>query len=176
MAKQEQSPEEARKVVVRIKKAADDSGQMSLFGEAARDRTRPLNVEERLMLLLGVKSLEELNRVLSEPPDESALETMESPYDLYDLEAEDDLINDGLYEIENSEKEGIDTILVMKDGATAVHEVSNPAPQQLRLIREFSSRPYRILPKPLELDRCNCMWLTFARRGKPDEFLIYEEL
>ena len=50
---------------------------------AGRDGGRLFNFEERLMILLGLRILEELDRVLSEPPDEKVLEIMGSPCELY---------------------------------------------------------------------------------------------
>jgi hypothetical protein len=143
---------------------------------AEMDEDRHLNCEEHLMRLLGLKTLEELNRVLSESADERVLETMEPLYDLYDLEVEDDLIESAIWEIEDAENSGTEAIFATKEGGMTVIPVSNPAPNELRMFREFSRSPYRILPRPKELDRCNWVWLTFVRRGDLDEFLIYEEM
>jgi hypothetical protein len=76
---------------------------------AGRDGDRPLNCEERLMILLGLKTLEDLNRVLSEPPDEKALETMGPPEELYAEDWKQDRADDaeiGQHEMETGQSEG----------------------------------------------------------------------
>jgi hypothetical protein len=143
---------------------------------AKEDQEKPLNSEEHLMRLLGLNSLSELNRVLSEPPNEESLQEMGPPDELYELEWEDDLVDSAIWEIEQSEDNGTDAIFATRDGGMAQVRVSNRPPAEVTMIREFSSRPYRILPRPVELDRCNYLLVRFARRGCSGEFLLYEEI
>lgn len=81
-----------------------------------------------------MKSPEEVERVLSEPPVEKVLGTIGPPYDLYDLEAEDDLIADTLCEIEDAENTGTEAIFATKEGGMAVIPLPGPVPSKLTVI------------------------------------------
>lgn len=105
---------------------------------AKKDKQKLLNTEEHLMRLLDLKSVDELHRVLSEPPNEQSLQEMGPPDDLYDLEWEDDLIDSALDEIERTERDGTDAIFVTKGGAIAMGRIPTPPPSESWMVREFS--------------------------------------
>ncbi|HYB62228.1 MAG TPA: hypothetical protein VEH50_12220 [Methylomirabilota bacterium] len=135
----------------------------------------PTAYEKRMMKLLRLGSPEEVERAMSEPPIQEALEEMQEPYDLYDLEAEDDLIESALNEIEDVGEEGADSIFVTKEGGVALIRVANPEPVEMEMVREYSSPFCRVLRKPPMIGTRGCMWFTFSRIGNLGEFLIYEE-
>lgn len=64
---EQEGPPEWPKFVVKIPTAPEPPGQMSFVWELSGRRI-PTDYEQRMMILLGVKSPEELERVLSEPP------------------------------------------------------------------------------------------------------------
>ena len=141
---------------------------------ASKDQNIPLNVEQRLMRLLGLKSLDELNRVLSEPPNEQILQEMGPPYELYELEWEDDVIDNALDEIERGD--ATYAIFVAKRGAIAMAKISTPAVSELRMVREFLCDASMISSERLKPDRCDYVEVRFARRFDQAESPIYEEL
>jgi hypothetical protein len=132
--------------------------------------------EVRLMRLLNLKSLSDLNRVLSEPPNEQSLQEMGPPDELYELELEDNLVDCALDEIERAERDGTDAIFVTKGGAIAMGRIPTPPPSELKIVREFSCGANRILSEPLKLDSCNYTMVTFATGFVRAEHPIYEEL
>jgi hypothetical protein len=142
---------------------------------AKEDQEKPQSEEARLMRLLNLKSLADLNRVLSEPPNEQSLQEMGSPDELHELEWEDDLIDSALYEIERAERDGTDAIFVTKGGAIAMGRIPTPPPSELKMVREFSCDPNRILSEPLKPDRRNYTVAIFVIGFACAEYPIYEE-
>jgi len=141
---------------------------------ASKDQNIPLNVERRLMRLLGLKSLDELNRVLSEPPNEQSLQEMGPPYELYELEWEDDLIDSALDEIERGD--ATYAIFVTKSGAIAMAKIPTPRHSELRMVREFLCGANMISSERLKPDRYDHVAVRFARGFDQAESPIYEEL
>lgn len=138
---------------------------------------RPLNCEERLMRLLRVKSLKELNRVLSEPPDEKALETMGPPDDLYREDWMQDRADDAEIaqgEMQAGKKDGTEALFVTLDGKIRVLWVPTLPPEEFTAFRHFSRLV--ILSEPSDLHVYDILWGAFLRRGNAGEFLIYEEM
>jgi hypothetical protein len=143
---------------------------------AKEDQEKPSGYEAPLMRLLNLKSLADLDRVLSEPPNEQSLQEMGPPDELYDLECEDDLVDSALHEIERAERDGTDAIFVMKGGAIAMGRIPTPPPSELRMVREFSRGANTIsseLPKP---DHCTYMVLMFVRGFACVDYPIYEKM
>jgi hypothetical protein len=143
---------------------------------ASKDQNIPLNVEQHLMRLLGLKSLDELNRVLSEPPNEQSLQEMGPPYELYELEWEDDLIDSALDEIERADRDATNAIFVGKSGSITMGRIPTPLPSTLSVVRQVSDRASTISLKLLESDCRNEVVVTFVRGFGCVEYPIYEEL
>lgn len=141
---------------------------------ASKDQNIPLNVEQHLMRLLGLKSLDELNRVLSEPPNEQSLQEMGPPYELYELEWEDDLIDSALDEIEHGDTAYL--IFVGKSGAIAMAKIPTPRRCKLPMVREFFCGTSTIASERLRPERCDCVAVRFERGSDQAECPIYEEL
>jgi hypothetical protein len=141
---------------------------------ASKDQNIPLNVEQRLMRLLGLKSLDELNRVLSEPPNEQSLREMGPPDDLYELEWADEVIDNALDEIERGD--ATYAIFVTKSGAIALAKIPTPRHSELRMVREFLCGATVISSERLKPDRCDYVVVRFGRRFGQAESPIYEEL
>jgi len=127
---------------------------------------RALNVEESLMHLLRVKTLAELNRVLSEPPDEKVLEVMGPPDAIYTEGWKQDRTDDAEIEqhaIEAGKKDGIEALFVTKDGETRLIWVPTPPPAEFNAFRHFSRLV--VFSEPSDLDVYNIFWSAFLRRG-----------
>jgi hypothetical protein len=140
------------------------------------NENRPLNCEEGLMRLLGLKTLEELDRVLSEPPDEKALETMGAPEELYAEDWKQDRADDAeieQHEMETGQSEGTEALFATKDGKICVLWISTSPPAQFRGFEHFSRLV--VLLEPSDLDAYDIAWSAFARRGDPGEFALFEE-
>lgn len=174
MSEQEGPPKWPR-FVVKMPKVVEPPGQMSFVWELPGPRT-PSNYEQRMMKLLNVKSPDELNRVLSEPPDERVLEEMESPNDLYAEDWKQDRADEAEiehHEMETGEKDGTEAPFATKDGKVGVIWVPTPPPAELIAFRHFSRQV--VLSESADLDAYNVVWSVFVRRGNLGEFLIYEE-
>jgi hypothetical protein len=143
---------------------------------AKEDQEKPSNYEARLLRLLNLKSLADLNRVLSEPPNEQSLQEMGPPSELYELEWEDDLVDSALDEIERAEADGTEAIFVTKGGAIAMCRIPTPPASELRMVRELSGGDGRILSEPLKPDSCHYTLVMFATGFVCAEYPIYEEV
>lgn len=140
------------------------------------NQEKPQSEELRLMRLLNLKSVADLNRVLSEPPNEQSLHEMGPPDELYELEREDGLVDSALDEIERADIDGTDAIFVTKGGAIAMGRIPTPPASELKMVREFSRGANTISAELLKPDRNNYKVVVFVRGFGCAEYPIYEEL
>ena len=175
MADTSNRPNRSQQFVARIRKPPDQTGQMNFDWEMFRPRT-VASEEKRLMTLLKVPSLDELERVLSEPPDELALEEMGPLDELYAEDWKQDRADEAEIEqgdMKAGEKEGMEALFVTKEGEVSALWVPTPPPAAIAAFQHFSWLV--ILEESAEVDAHGVLWIAFLRRGTPGEFPIYEE-